>query len=80
MLTRDAVWLEVMARAGLGRAILATLAARMTRWVAKRRQRQQNRQAYLHLLTLDDRQLRDVGMTRADVLAALSRPEVWDED
>jgi hypothetical protein len=38
--------------------------------------RRQERRALRELLRLEDRMLRDIGLTRADVLACLSSPEL----
>ncbi|MEM9760981.1 MAG: hypothetical protein AAF968_00475 [Pseudomonadota bacterium] len=47
------------------------LAAALTRHHAKQR-------AYERMLSMRDRDLQDIGLTRDDVLRALSEPPVWD--
>ena len=43
-------------------------------WSKLRNQRRLDREAFKHLLVLDDRILRDVGLTRADIIQANSLP------
>ena len=47
---------------------------RFKAWLEARHQRRLNRQAFKQLLTLDDKVLRDIGLTRADVIEASSLP------
>lgn len=50
--------------------------ARFAQAAAKRRH---DRRGYYTMLTLSDRDLKDIGWTRADVLNALSRPGSLDD-
>ena len=53
---------------------LKKLAANIRKYLQLRAQRRENRDAFAHLLKLDDNILRDIGITREDVIWASKLP------
>ena len=65
-------------QAGAGLAAEGTIAGRIADLIGRRVAAWRNRQAMRELLTFDDRQLKDIGLTRVDVEGALMQP--WSTD
>jgi len=59
-------------------AVSATLFAKLVAWWSARRQHKIDRDAFKHLLSLDDSLLKDIGVTRADVTWASQLPKSVD--
>ena len=55
-------------------AMLATLAKKITQFFITRYNRRIDRQAFKNVLTLDDRTLKDIGVTRQDVIRVSRLP------
>ena len=65
---------EVMAAPVPLLARLSSYGHRFLQWVELRREQQESRDAFRHLLKLDDNLLQDIGVTRADVERAAKLP------
>lgn len=55
-------------------SLVSVFGQRLLSWVKRRREQRENRDAFAHLLKLDDTLLRDIGVTRAEVERAARLP------
>lgn len=55
-------------------SLVSVVGQRLLCWIKRRREQRENRDAFAHLLKLDDMLLQDIGVTRAEVERAARLP------